>query len=75
MSELLDFEKIRELSDNYYQQRIAKEEYRRQRTQLLNKIDKELNDIEPVLESDDSESGFVDKVMSFFRNSDEETIL
>lgn len=75
MTDLLDFARIRELCDDYYQQRITKEEYRKQRTGILNKIDKEINDIDPPGQEGETEAGLVDKMMSFFRNSDEEKIL
>ena len=75
MNELLDFTRIRELSDSYYQQQISREEYLKQRTALLNKIDKEVNDIDIDGQEAVSDRNFVDKVMSFFKKTDEEKIL
>ena len=75
MTELIDFAKIRELSDDYYQQRISKQEYRRQRTEILNKIDEELNGLGPVERTDDAGPKFVGRLMAFFKNTDEEKIV
>lgn len=75
MTELLNFAMIRELSNDYYQQRITKEEYRQLRKELLDRIDKEINYIEPEDHGLESEQGFVDKLMSYFKNSNEEKIL
>ncbi len=75
MSELLHSSKIKVLCDDYYQQRITKEQYRKFRTELLNEIDREINNIESVDNRKSSDSGVVDKIMSFFKNSDEEKIL
>lgn len=75
MTELLNFAMIRELSNDYYQQRMTKEEYRKLRKELLDKIDKELNCIESADHEAESDQGFVDKLMSYFKHSDEEKIL
>lgn len=75
MNESPDFARIRELSDSYYQQQLSRDEYRRQRTEILNKIDKEINDIDAVGQAFDSDGNFVDKVISFFKKTDEEKIL
>lgn len=75
MTELPNFVRIRELSNDYYQQRMTKEEYRSLRKTLLDKIDIELNCIESTGDGDASDEGFVDKLMSYFKNSDEEKIL
>jgi len=75
MNELLDFARIRDLSNEYYQQRMTKDEYRRLRKELLDKIDKEINSIEYAEHVDESDRGFVDRLMSYFKNPDEEKIL
>jgi len=75
MNELLDFARIRDLSNDYYQQRMTKDEYRKLRKELLDKIDKEINSIEYVEHVDESDRGFVDRLMSYFKNPDEEKIL
>ncbi len=75
MPELLYFSKIRELCNDYYQQRITKNQYAIFRKTLLDEIDKEINNIDPIDTGESSESGVVNKIMSFFTNSDEEKIL
>lgn len=75
MTDFLKFAMMRELSNDYYQQRISKEEYRKLRKNLLDIIDKEVNYIEPDDHGLEPEQGFVDKLMSYFKNSDEEKIL
>ncbi len=75
MNELLDFARIRELADSYYQQRITRDDYLRQRTAILNKIDKEVNDIDVAGLEEDNDGKFVDRIMSFFKKTDEEKIL
>ena len=74
MIELLNFAMIRELSSDYYQQRITTEEYRKLRKELLDKIDKELNHIESAGHGSESDQGFVDKLVSYFKK-DEEKVL
>lgn len=75
MIEPKDIEKLRILSDDYYQQRISKEEYRSLRTELIQKIDNELNNTEAEQGVEEAGSGFVNKFISFFKDPDEEKIL
>ena len=75
MNELLNADKIRELSYNYYQQQVTKEQYRRLRKQLLDQIDREMNNIESELEERSSATGIVDKVISYFKKSDKEELV
>lgn len=75
MNDLLDFARIREISNDYFLQRMTKEEYRKIRKEILDKIDREMNSI--VLESENSESDrrFINKLVSYFKNPDEEKIV
>jgi len=72
MNEMLEFTKVRELTNDYSQQKISKEDYRRLRKQLLEKIDQEMNGIKVI--DDSSEQNFVEKFKSYFKSSDEEKI-
>ena len=75
MTDFSDFDRIRELSIDYYRQRITKQEYRDTRKELLNKIDKEINNVGLEHIEDLSDSRVVDKIMSFFKRTEDEKIL
>lgn len=75
MNELHDFERIRELVDSYYQQRISKDEYRNDRSLILNKIDLEFNEVEPQERLVESGISLVDKLKSLFKSTDDEKFL
>ena len=66
-----DFLAIRELCEDYYQQRITKEEYRVARSVLLTRIDENLN-LNVNQDSKNLESRFLDRILSMFKNNDEE---
>ena len=64
---------LRDLAEEYYSQRISKEEYRAQRTQLLDKIDAEYNGrkfAKPEADNDATEMDetFFMKTVAFFKN-------
>ena len=75
MTDFPDFNRIRELCDEHYEQGTTKEEYRQKRTLVLNKIDLDINGIPATGQAHQHGEGFVDKVMSFFKQTDEEKIL
>jgi len=62
---------LRELSEDYYQNRLSFSEYREQRSQLLNLIDEDLNGVKfendkDVLNENINDS-LVDKALSFLK--------
>jgi hypothetical protein len=64
---------LRDLSEEYYSQRISKQEYRDRRTQLLNKIDAEYNGRkfeQPETDGDTRvmDDSFFMKTVAFFKN-------
>ena len=77
MSDLSYSAMLRNLSADYYYQRISKQEYRFQRRQILEKIDEEFNgrknismeDEADVFEDDTDQSLFM-KTIAFFKNKD-----
>ena len=71
MSNKDNFAAVRRLCEDYYQQRISKEEYRNERTILLAEIDNDLNQVTKT-DGNGSDTGFVDKILSIFKNKDEE---
>jgi len=75
MAELVDFDRIRELCLDYSQQRITKQEYRKQRTIILSRIDKEINSKCTNDGQINSAIKVVEKMMSFFKKTDEEKII
>lgn len=66
-----DFSAIRELCEDYYQQRITKEEYREARRLLLMRIDENYN-LNVNQDSKNLESRFLGRILSMFKNNDEE---
>lgn len=73
MNELSNFEQIRILSDEYYQQRINKIEYRKARKSILEKIDFELNGTGREVDKKDGDR-FIERIMSYFKKTDQEKI-
>ena len=63
---------LRNLADEYYSQEISMEEYRRQRTILLDKIDAEFNGrkIATLTEEQNTttDASFFMKTVAFFKN-------
>jgi hypothetical protein len=64
---------LRDLTEEYYSQRISKEEYRARRTQLLDKIDAEYNGRKSVISETDiktmeTDESFFMKTVAFFKN-------
>ncbi len=51
-------EQLRQLTDEYYYQQVSSEEYRRQRKQILDAIDRDINHIDPAPVSPGSGSLF-----------------
>ena len=69
MTDFIYSDAIRELADDYYNQRLTLEEYREQRKTLLDKIDEEYNGIVIVTEEDNQQdSGLFSKAVAFFSN-------
>ncbi|HEY9052477.1 MAG TPA: hypothetical protein VIQ03_13080 [Gammaproteobacteria bacterium] len=64
---------VRNLSRDYYNQIISKEDYRNQRRILLDKIDEEYNGrkiIKPEQEDNENDQSFFMKTVAFFKNKD-----
>ena len=68
---------LRNLSSDYYYQRISKQDYRLQRRQILEKIDEEFNGKKNIMieeqqtpESADDDQSIFMKTIAFFRNKD-----
>lgn len=72
MTDLVDFARVRELSDDYYRHRISEEEYRLKRSELLNSIDDMLNGDIPAARDDETGLRFVSKLKALFKTQDEE---
>ncbi|MDH5407211.1 MAG: hypothetical protein OEZ33_06190 [Gammaproteobacteria bacterium] len=63
---------IQALLDDYYNNRIGMDEYRQQRTQLLDEIDKEVNGTEREQNKDSTDSTFIGKMLNMIKNSNTE---
>ena len=64
---------VRNLSRDYYNQIISKEDYRNQRRILLDKIDEEYNGrkiIKREQEDNENDQSFFMKTVAFFKNKD-----
>lgn len=72
MSDLPCSEKLRCLSDDYYNQRITQEEYRSQRKIILDDLDAKFNPIKTESSDDPAEKSMLSKAISFFKKDDVE---
>ena len=73
MNDLSYSKMVRDLSRDYYNQIITKEDYRDQRRILLDKIDEEYNGrkiTQPEQESNETDESFFMKTIAFFKNKD-----
>ncbi len=67
MTELTGKEEIRQLSDDYFNLRINREEYRQRRKRILDRIDEEMNGICAVEIEDAGGSSLLDKAFAFIK--------
>ena len=74
MNEISYSTKLRELSKDYYQSHLGFEDYRRERKEVLDKIDEEFNGRRPTNEPATAEeannSSVLMKTIAFFKNND-----
>ena len=63
---------LQALLDDYYNNRIGQEEYRQQRSLLLEEIDKEMNGVEKAQQQNSGDNTFIGKVLSMIKNNNTE---
>ena len=68
MSEISCSARIRELSDEHYNQQISFADYRQQRREILDQLDEELNAADAESSEDSTKVSLLGKAVAFFRN-------
>lgn len=58
---------LKTLSDDYYNNRISFAEYRKERSQILKRIDEDINGVIIVEDNTEVDKSFINKALSFLK--------